>query len=228
MKKINNEAIDYKYEVMRKSIHLASLSIPITYYFVTAEFALLVLVPLTLFSLTIDISRFYFPILENFLNRIFGFLMRDHEKDKSQKNLSGATYVLISAVFSIIVFPKLIFLLAFAVLILSDTAAALWGRRFGRHKFLFKSFEGTLAFFIVGCLIVFVTPKLSDSISEYIIAYIAIAVGAIAENVSSGWADDNLTVPISIGFCLWGLYYLIIPNLTINLSSPIISWFFNG
>jgi len=227
MIKSNDASIDYKYEVMRKSIHLASLLIPIAYYFTSTKIALEILIPVTLFSLLLDVSRFYLPFLENFFNKVFGFMMRAHEKDKTKKNLSGATYVFISAVFSIAVFPKPIFLLAFPVLILCDTAAALLGRRFGKHKFLSKSLEGTVSFFIVGCLIVFATPKLSNSFAEYLIAYLAIAVGAIVENISSGWADDNLTIPISVGFVLWGLYLLIFPNLSNQLFSPLVNWIFN-
>ena len=159
MTKINSAAIDYKYEVMRKSIHLASLLIPIVYYFISAGVALKILIPITLLSIFLDISRFYSPLLEKLFNNTFGFLMRAHEIDRTKKNLSGATYVFISAIFSIAVFPKQIFLLAFPVLILSDTAAALFGRRFGKHKFLSKSLEGTIAFFVVGCIVVFAAPK---------------------------------------------------------------------
>ena len=51
--------IDYKSELYRKLIHLSSLSIPIIYYFITKELALMILVPLTLFSLAVDYGRYY-------------------------------------------------------------------------------------------------------------------------------------------------------------------------
>ncbi len=224
MTKSNNASIDYKYEVMRKSIHLASLLIPSVYNFITVETALTILFPITILSLILDTGRFYFSFLEKFFNNTFGFLMREHEKDKTAKNLSGASYVFISAILSIAIFPKQIFLLAFPVLILSDTAAALLGRRFGKHKFLAKSLEGTLAFFVMGCLIVFVSPKLAGTSLEYFIAFVAVAIGAIVENISSGWADDNLTIPLSVGFVLWGLYLVFLPNLFSSLYSPFVQW----
>lgn len=224
MTKTENGLIDYKFEVMRKSIHLCSLSIPIVYYFITVELALKIIIPLMIFSFFVDFGRYYSKSLGKVFIKLFGFLLREHETDGKRKNLSGATYVFISAVVSIIILPKPFFILGFASLILSDTAAALLGRRFGKHKFLAKSFEGTLAFFIVGCIIVFFTPKYGNQISEYLAAFIAIGFGAIMENISYGWADDNLVIPISIGISLWGIYYFFIPEFNSVITSPLLTW----
>ena len=54
---------------------------------------------------------------------------------------------------------------------------------------------------------------------EYIIGILAVAVGAIAENISYGWADDNLSIPLSVGFVMWGLYYLFLPNMSLVLKN---------
>ena len=43
--------IPYKQEVVRKSIHLISLSIPIVYSFITQELALWILIPLSILSI---------------------------------------------------------------------------------------------------------------------------------------------------------------------------------
>jgi dolichol kinase len=101
------------------------------------------------------------------------------------------------------------------MLIICDIAAALFGRRFGKHKFLAKSLEGTLAFFIFACIVVLIAPKVEGNLTEYIIGIVGGFVGAIIENISYGWADDNLTIPISIGFTMWGLYYFLLPNLVL-------------
>ena len=102
---------------------------------------------------------------------------------------------------------------------MGDIAAALIGRKFGRHKFLAKSLEGTLAFFVVGCLVILVSPKIQNLPAEYFIGFIAVAIGAIAENVSYGWADDNLTIPISICLVMWGLYSVFLPELGLVLPN---------
>jgi dolichol kinase len=150
---------------------------------------------------------------------VFGFLLRKHEKDEKKKNLNGATYVLISAVIVVLLFPKVFVVTGFAVLIIGDISAALIGRKFGKHKFLRKSLEGTSAFFITSMVVVLFTPKITDDFKEYLIGFVAVVVGAIAENVSYGWADDNLMVPISVGLTMWILYLLIFPELALILPN---------
>lgn len=211
--------IDYRSEVLRKAIHLCSLSIPVIYYFITRELALTILIPLAVFSLAIDLGRYYSNSLNEYVEKIFGFMLRKHERDSKKKNLNGATYVLISAVLVILLFPKVFAVTAFTVLIVGDIAAALIGRKFGKTKFLFKSFEGTLAFFVFSCVVVLFTPKISGSLTEFLIAFIAVAVGAIAENISGSWADDNLTIPLSIGITMWVLYAWLLPGLTLVLPN---------
>ncbi|MFA8343964.1 MAG: diacylglycerol/polyprenol kinase family protein [Rhodothermaceae bacterium] len=211
----NNSAIDYKSEIARKSIHLFSLSIPIGYYFLTKEQALTVLVPLTLFALIMDFGRYYSKTLGLLVYSVFGFMLREHEKDLKKKNLSGASYVFLSAVLVILLFPKIFVITGFTILIISDISAALYGRKFGKHKFLFKSLEGTLAFFVTASLVVLFSPKISNLPMEYIIGIIAAAFGAIAENISYGWADDNFTIPISVCGIMWLLYSWLLPGLNV-------------
>ena len=211
--------IDYKAELLRKSIHLLSLSIAIVYYFITKELALMLLIPFTLISLVLDLARYLFPAYRKFLYSYFGFMLREHEINSKQITLSGATYVLIAALVTVIFFPKVFVLLGIAVLIFGDIFAALIGRKFGRHKFLFKSLEGTTAFFIFGSLVMFVTPKIEGSLTEYLIGFAAVAVSAIVENISYGWADDNLTIPISVCLTMAALYAWFLPNLALVLPN---------
>ncbi len=215
MTSTDNGTIDFKSELLRKSIHLCSLSIPIIYSFITKELALSILIPLTILSVSIDFGRYFIPPLNKTIQKYFGFLLREHETDINKKNLNGASYVFIAATLTLLIFPKIIFITAFAMLIICDSIAALLGRKFGKHKFLAKSLEGTLAFFVFGIIVVFFTPKIEGILLEYIIGIIAGGVGAIVENISYGWADDNLTIPISIGLTMWGLYLLFLPNLVL-------------
>lgn len=215
MTSIDKGTIDFKSELLRKSIHFCSLSIPIIYYYITKEAALSILIPLTIISVIIDFGRFFIAPLNAIVQKFFGFLMREHETDSSKRNLNGASYVFIAATLTIWIFPKIIFITAFAMLIICDIVAALIGRRFGKHKFLAKSFEGTLAFFVFAVILAFFTPKVEGIPLEYVIGIIGGAVGAIVENISYGWADDNLTIPLSIGFTMWGLYILLLPNIVL-------------
>lgn len=219
MTQIDNGFIDYKKELIRKSIHLVSLSMPVIYYFISKELALKLLIPLTVFSVALDFGRHIIPSVGRLFNSLFGFLLRKHELDSEKKNLSGASYVFISALLSVLLFPKVIFITAFATLILSDIAAALIGRRFGKHKFLFKSLEGTLAFFVVACIVVLATPKVAGLPLEYYIGFIGAFVAAIAENVSYGWADDNLAIPLSMGAVMYALYAWWLPGMELVLKN---------
>ncbi len=211
--------IDYKAELLRKSIHLLSLSIAIVYYFITRELALTMLIPLTLISLVLDLARYLFPAYRNFLYSYFGFMLREHEINSKQITLSGATYVLIAALVTVIFFPKVFVILGIAVLIFGDIFAALIGRKFGRHKFLFKSLEGTTAFIVFGTLVMLVTPKIEGGLTEYLIGFVAVVVSGIVENISYGWADDNLTIPISVCGTMAILYSIYLPNLELVLPN---------
>jgi len=217
--KIDKGTIDYKAELLRKSIHLLSISIAVIYYFVTKELALTILIPLTAISLVLDLARYISPTYKKFLYSIVGFMMRDHEINSKNIILSGATYVLIAALVTVIFFPKAFVLLGIAVLIFGDISAALIGRKFGRHKFLFKSLEGTLSFFLFGSLVMLATPKIEGSLTEYLIGFAAVAVAAIIENVSYGWADDNLTVPLAVCGTMAILYAIFLPNLKLVLPN---------
>lgn len=219
MNPIDNGTIHYRDELVRKLIHLFSLSIPTIYYFIPKSVAIIILASLTAFALVVDLARYFHPEVGKIFYKIFGFLLRKHEVDHEKKNLNGATYVLISALIGVIIFPKVIFVTAFAILIISDTSAALIGRKFGKRPFLRKSFEGTLAFFISASIVILFTPKLTESFAEYMIGFVAAFIGAIVENISYGIADDNLSIPLSVGFIMWELYLIVFPNLDLILPN---------
>ena len=210
--------IDYKDELVRKLIHLFSLSIPIIYYFIPKSSAAIILGSLAAFAFTLDLGRYLSPQIGKVFYKLFGFLLRRHELDSDKKNLNGATYVLLSAIFGVLVFPKIIFITGFLILIIGDTMAALIGRKFGKHKFLFKSFEGTLAFLISSSIVILFTPKVGYFYEEYIIGFVVAFVGAIIENVSSKYVDDNFSIPFAVGFAMWILYIIFLPNLELTLS----------
>jgi dolichol kinase len=207
---------DYTAEVLRKGIHLASLSIPVVYAYVSRNTALMILVPLLAVFALSDLARLLHPATARLYNRFFGFLLRKHERSDRGRQLTGATYVLLSAVLCVALFPKVIVITAFAILIVSDSAAALIGRRIGRTPFLKKSAEGTAAFFVTAVLVVLLSPKITYAFSEYAIGIAAALVGTIVEASGIG-IDDNLTIPLSIGGAMWGLYAAFLPEVNIFL-----------
>jgi dolichol kinase len=219
MNQIDNGTIHYRDELIRKLIHLFSLSIPVIYYFIPTSTAATILGILTFLALLMDLGRFVSPAFGKLFYQIFGFLLRKHETDHQKRNLNGATYVLIAAFLGVLIFPKVIFITAFSILIISDTSAALIGRKFGKIKFLRKSLEGTLAFFISASIVIFFTPKIGYVSTEYLIGFIAAFIGAFIENISFGIADDNISIPFSVGFIMWGLYSWWLPEMVLIFNN---------
>lgn len=205
---------DYRFEVIRKAVHLISLSIPVFYFVLPKHIALSILIPLTIAFLTVDVARYYNKSIEDWFYGTFGYILRKKESDKVRKTLNGATYVLISATLCVLIFPKLITIISFSILIISDITAALIGRRFGKHPFFAKSLEGSIGFFISAVAVIAVTPKIEYLPMEYFIGFIAAIVGTIAEALPLD-IDDNLTIPLSVGTALWILYVILVPSLNI-------------
>ena len=215
----NSREIDYKSELLRKSIHLTSLLIPIIYYFIPEGLGLTILIPLVLFSLIVDTLKIFSKKFRQFFIKFFGFMLREHELDESKHTYTGATFVLLSALITVLIFPKVIFITAFSILIISDTSAALFGRKYGKHKFLAKSLEGSSAFFVSAIVVVLATPKVTGSFTEYLIGFVAALVATFGENLSYGWADDNFVIPLSAGLTMWILYQLLLPGVPLILPN---------
>jgi len=202
--------ISYKEEVIRKTIHLTSISIPIGYSLLSKQTTLWILIPIAiLFFVTDMLMKFVKPIRDLVLF-LFGSIMRPHEV-KNEIVLNGATWVFISAISCIIILPKISAVTGFAVLIISDTAAALVGKKFGWHKlFPKKSLEGTSAFIFFAILVVTIIGCLLNApLSYFIFGYICAFLGGIIEGVSGMLKiDDNLSIPLGFGFLLWAFNYL--------------------
>jgi dolichol kinase len=210
--------ISYTQELLRKSIHLCSLSIPIIYSFITRELAIVLLGGLFALALALDLTRWRVPAVNQFIGRYFARMMRPHELDDEAMHLNGATYVLMSALLCVIVFPKIIAITGFTILIVSDISSALIGRKFGTIRFLDKSLQGTAAFVVSAWCVVGVICWLAAAPPEYLmISGVAAVVGGIAEAASTRLRmDDNLSIPLSIGLVMWG-WILLLPAITQNV-----------
>jgi dolichol kinase len=174
-------------ELVRKAIHLSSASIPILYWFYLDRNLMIKGVSLiALGFLLAEYLRFHVPTGSSLFKMIFGPALRNHEHE----NLTGATYVFVGAVVNIFLFPKEIAVPALLVLSISDTFAALIGIPFGKHPFLKKSLEGSLAFFVVTLAILLTFFSGYPLIALVVIA----AIVTVSEAYPMG-LDDNFTIP---------------------------------
>ena len=182
-------------ELKRKSIHLASIAIPLAYYLTPDswqrgwERALLSLV---IVSLAVEVFRLNHPRTRHIFRHFFGELLRNHE----EVSLLGSTYLLIACVLTIHLFPKPVAMLALGFLILGDTVAAIVGKSVGKIRIFGKTVEGSLACFAV-CFAM--TLFVRD---------IPVPVGLVGAAVATVFEllpiplDDNFRIPLSAGFAM--------------------------
>lgn len=208
-KTAESKNIDFSHELLRKTVHFISLVIPIAYIFLDRETTLLILIPVMLVFVIADIATKRIAFLRVFYLRIFGSMLRKHEIKKKRVLLNGASWVLISSVLTIFIFPKIIAIVALSVLIVADIFAALIGRKYGKKSFLGiknKSQEGTLAFFVTAFIVVVIYGLVFRLPLLYYVAglfssFIAAIAEALAKEVLR--TDDNLAIPISFGISMW-------------------------
>ena len=176
-------------ELLRKSIHLSGLILPVIYLFLDQQTMLICIGILTGLALIVELMKWLFPPFGEFFFQMFAFLLRTHERKGA---VTGATYYLISAFLCIFFFAKTLAIVCIFFMILGDLAAALVGKMWGRTKLLGKkSLEGSVACFVVCAVIALVTLN-------PVIAIIGAFVATIVELIPSP-IDDNLTVPLVSG-----------------------------
>ena len=187
-------SITYKAEVWRKAIHLVALVVPLGMALLGKAWSLYLLVPTTVLALTGDVLRVRSAWFAGFIQRFLGFMMRREEVPPvgGPITINGATWVILSATLLALIFPIRIAVPAFVMFMLSDAAAALVGRRFGRTRWMGsnRTVEGSLAFLAVGLGIIALFPTV-----VFWVGAVSVAAAALAE-VPSGPFNDNLRVPM--------------------------------
>jgi dolichol kinase len=192
---------EYQAEFIRKLIHLSSLWIPLTYFYFGRSCMFCILLPMLFFVLVVDYVRNFFPSLAVFVNKYLSSIMRENEKEAFV--FSGASYMLIAAAVTTLLFSKEIAIFSFSVLIISDTCAALVGKKFGRIRFLNKSLEGSVSFFISGLMVYYVLFKYYEIILPLSAVFLSVFTATIVELFSKKVnIDDNISIPFSMAVVL--------------------------
>lgn len=203
--------IDYYNELARKAIHICSIAIPLIYYHIPQKLALLLLTILFLGFFLVDVVKMVSKPVAAWYFKTFGTLLRPHEKDETKKRLNGATFVTMSALITVALFPKLIAIAAFSILIIADTAAALVGRKFGKIPLFAKTVEGSIAFLVAAILVVLLTPNLNLWISIGL-AIVATVAEVVPLKVKGYTVDDNLVIPLASATFAYLCYLIFLPN----------------
>jgi len=183
----------FKRELGRKAIHAASSVFPIAYWFLDKQVFLPFITILSVSAVLLDYGRHKVPWVRRAFSAIFGGVLRENEQAK----LTGGATVMVAQVLMVAFFPKPIAIAALLILSIGDSAAALVGLAFGKHKIYHsKTWEGSLAFLISGTLVAALVP----GIPLYAAAIAAAGAGAVEVFFSS--VDDNIFIPLASGIIL--------------------------
>lgn len=170
-------------------------------YLLGRERALWILIPSALLAVSIEVARVRSAVVAGWIQKIFGSMMRPGERPPvgAAVVLNGATWILISASILTFFFPIYIAVRALAMFILSDAAAALIGRKFGRRHFprSEKTFEGSIAFIATSMITLSVLGRFT--LPEMILASLT---GAIIEVLPLP-LNDNVRVPVCVAILLF-------------------------
>lgn len=203
--------IPYSAEVKRKLIHLFSLNIPIWYIFLDKQITLIIMFAITLITVLLDITSKRIPVISYIWDKVFGEILRKHEKKQQKVILNGASWLVISALLIILIFPKIVAVIALTILIISDISSALIGKKFGKTPFFVnKSVEGSTAFFVSAYLVVVAYYFIYTPGTIFLLAGLtASLVSAFFEAISTQVKmDDNLLAPLSFSIVFWAGEFL--------------------
>jgi len=184
--------ISYLNESLRKATHLFALVIPVGYLLTNRFVSLSVLIPIMLLFILLDTARMRGWSLWRLASPIWARMIRPHESNR----YTGASHIMFAAVITVIIFPKPVAVCALSFIIVGDTARALIGRKWGRHRFRDKSYEGSAAFFLSSLIPAAVVPEIPLWVGT---------TGALAATVTealTGSIDDNLSVPLVSGLLM--------------------------
>ena len=149
---------------------------------------------LSLILLSYELGRRYIPFIKTLNKQILGSILRDSEHNK---NFTGAFYVVLSIFLASLLFDKQTLMISVSIMLISDSLAALIGKKWGRIKFMDKSLEGSLAFFISSFLITYLGTL--NIITAIIVALITTLTELFSKRLR---LDDNLTITLIAGFIL--------------------------
>lgn len=185
--------------------------IPALYLQIEHHTGIMILLAMTFTSLLIDVLMHFHGPTRRVMLSVFGPMLRPHERTSDRFLLTGASWVLIAATLTFALFPKVVSVTAFTVLIVSDTVAALVGRRYGERRFLDKSLVGSVGFAISAIGVVLFYGRLFDApISFYFSGTAASLVAASVEASSTRLkVDDNLSIPFSFAITMVLLHHVV-------------------
>ena len=203
-----------KSEALRKTLHLAGLLVPVSYFYFGRELTLLFISLSIVFFFMIEpyrISRHTTDMIIEGIRPLFneetfkvisrGFEMVDRKireitRAEEEVCIGAHLYFAIAALINVLLFPMQIAISTIIVATISDALAAIVGKSLGRHRFKNgKSLEGSVAFFLSALLVFYFFVPLPLAI-----------VGSIAGTVVEFFnipPNDNFSNQLGMAFFMY-------------------------
>ena len=195
-------AIPYTEEVKRKLVHLSSLWMPVAILLFPQDVMAWIFGGCLVGSLLVERLRSSrVKWLTPLYDALFGRMLRA-EPRPGQWIISGGPYVFAAALAVVLLVPAQVAAASMAVMLCGDTAAALIGRKFGRHPAANgQSLEGCIAF----CLAGYVGAMLFTG-GDYALFLIPGVLGGMLVELYEKQlrVDDNFSIPVTAAL-LWKL-----------------------
>lgn len=184
-----------KRELARKAIHVSSTAVPLLVWLLPRPAAIALLVPVAALALAVDLARHRIrPFRYHFL-RHTRTMLRHHERH----GLAGATWMAVAYAAATVLFPKPVAVAAMLFNGLGDAAAALVGKRWGRHRTGWgKSWEGFAAGLATDLAVGIGVWMLAPGILSLPAAVLGAVVAATVEFAPLP-LDDNVRVTLAGG-----------------------------
>jgi len=179
-------------EAKRKALHFSSSWVPLAYYILPEQAGKITLLMAAVVFLTLDVLRLHEPKIGKLFYRLFGEIVREHEKN----TLLGSTSLVISALLTAYCFEKSIVVASLLFLTVGDTTAALVGKTYGKTSVFGKTFEGSLSCFLACSAIAVVVPGVPTVVG------ITGALAATLFELLPIPIDDNFRIPLGAGFVM--------------------------
>lgn len=199
--------ISYLEEIKRKGVHLSSLwMVAATLLLAPCQWIACVMFG-ALLVLTL-VSEHDYANGGKYLGRLYGILfgkMLRNEVKKGQWIVSGGAPVLMAALLVNLLFAPWVAAASLAVMLTGDAAAALVGRKFGKHKTVNgKSWEGFISFVLVGYGALAVVLAIAGVPCKFYLWGLAgVVLAAAAELFQKQLkVDDNFSIPLCVGAVL--------------------------
>ncbi|MBU4373337.1 MAG: dolichol kinase [Euryarchaeota archaeon] len=192
------------HELLRKTFHVLGIYIPIAYYFLSKERAVMLLSLINAVLLLVEWLRLSGKI------KLPEVLLRPHEK----KNVAAYIYFQMGALFSILIFDKTIAIAALLMLALGDAASGLAGAMIKGGDVRYNDAKNTvkpvpiMAVMFSVCILIGLflldMPLAPDMTYLSFYVYAAGALGAtlgdaIPIRIMGKPIDDNLMIPLLAG-----------------------------